>query len=99
MLPPDFHKITDAKNYYLPQDLSVTELILPLPLGDDRERARRRWWDNTFPQTVDRRHARDGADGVGRHISRADRGLSIGLSCRAQHDAPSVRSILPCARF
>jgi len=52
MLPPDFHKITDAKNYYLPPDLSVTELILPLPLGADRERARQRWWDNTFPQTV-----------------------------------------------
>jgi len=52
MLPPDFSKITDAKNYYLPPGLSPSELLLPLPLGDDAERARHRWWDNTFPQTV-----------------------------------------------
>lgn len=52
MLPPDFSKITDAKNYYLPPGLSPSELFLPLPLGDDAARARRRWWDNTFPQTV-----------------------------------------------
>jgi phosphonate transport system permease protein len=52
MLPPDFSKITDAKNYYLPPGLSPSELLLPLPLGDEAARARRRWWDNTFPQTV-----------------------------------------------
>jgi len=52
MLPPDFSKITDAKNYYLPPGLSPSELFLPLPLGDEAARARRRWWDNTFPQTV-----------------------------------------------
>ena len=52
MLPPDFSKITDARNYYLPSGLSPSELLLPLPLGDEAARARRRWWDNTFPQTV-----------------------------------------------
>jgi len=52
MLPPDFSKITDVKNYYLPPELSPSELVLPLPLGGEAARARRRWWDNTFPQTV-----------------------------------------------
>lgn len=52
MLPPDFSKITDVRNYYLPPGLSPSELLLPLPLADDAARARHRWWDNTFPQTV-----------------------------------------------
>ena len=52
MLPPDFSKITEVKNYYLPPELSPSELVLPLPLGGEAARARRRWWDNTFPQTV-----------------------------------------------
>lgn len=52
MLPPDFSKITDSKNYYFPPDLSLTELFLPVPLADDPARARQRWWGNTFPQTV-----------------------------------------------
>jgi phosphonate transport system permease protein len=52
MLPPDFTKITDSKNYYFPPGLSLTELFLPVPLADDPSRARQRWWDNTFPQTV-----------------------------------------------
>lgn len=52
MLPPDFARITEAKHYYFPEKLSLPELILPLPLGEDEARARQRWWDNTFPQTV-----------------------------------------------
>ncbi|MGZ9143209.1 MAG: PhnE/PtxC family ABC transporter permease, partial [Candidatus Binatia bacterium] len=52
MLPPDFSKITDAKHYYLPEQLSLGELLLPAPLGEAETRARQRWWDNTFPQTV-----------------------------------------------
>jgi phosphonate transport system permease protein len=52
MLPPDFAKITDAKSYYFPDTLSFTELILPLPLEEKQARAKQRWWDNTFPQTV-----------------------------------------------
>ncbi len=52
MLPPDFAKITEAKNYFFPENLSLTELLLPLPLAEAEGRARQRWWDNTFPQTV-----------------------------------------------
>ena len=52
MLPPDFSKITDAKHYYFPEQLSLSELLLPAPLAEADARARQRWWDNTFPQTV-----------------------------------------------
>jgi len=52
MLPPDFSKITESKHYYFPENISLTELILPAPLGETETRARQRWWDNTFPQTV-----------------------------------------------
>jgi ABC-type phosphate/phosphonate transport system permease subunit len=52
MLPPDFAKITEAKNYYFPENLSLSELILLLPVSEAEARARQRWWDNTFPQTV-----------------------------------------------
>jgi phosphonate transport system permease protein len=52
MLPPDFSKITDATHYYFPEQLSLSELLLPAPLGEAETRARQRWWNNTFPQTV-----------------------------------------------
>ena len=52
MLPPDFAKLTDTGNYFFPEELSLPELLLPLPLNKDEARARQRWWDNTFPQTV-----------------------------------------------
>ena len=52
MLPPDFSKITESKHYYFPEKISLAELILPAPLGEAETRARQRWWDNTFPQTV-----------------------------------------------
>lgn len=52
MLPPDFTKVTDGRNYYAPEELTWTELLLPLPLGEAATRARQRWWQNTFPQTV-----------------------------------------------
>jgi phosphonate transport system permease protein len=52
MLPPDFSKVTDPKNYYLPQELSLRELFLPVLLSEDATRIKQRWWDNTFPQTV-----------------------------------------------
>jgi len=52
MLPPDFTKITDRKNYFLPEKLTLPELLLPWSRGDDQARMRQRWWDNTFPQTV-----------------------------------------------
>ena len=52
MLPPDFSKVTTAKSYFLPEGLSWTELLLPLPLGEAEARIKQRWWHNTFPQTV-----------------------------------------------
>jgi phosphonate transport system permease protein len=52
MLPPDFTKITDRKNYFLPENVTLPELLLPLSHGDDQARMRQRWWNNTFPQTV-----------------------------------------------
>ena len=52
MFPPDFSKITESKNYFLPETLSWRDLLLPLPVGGAQARARQRWWDNTFPQTV-----------------------------------------------
>jgi phosphonate transport system permease protein len=52
MLPPDFSKVTDAKGYFFPENLSLTELLLPLPLAKAQARIKQRWWANTFPQTV-----------------------------------------------
>jgi phosphonate transport system permease protein len=52
MLPPDFSKITDVKNYYFPETLSRMELFLPMPMTEVKARLKKRWWDNTFPQTV-----------------------------------------------
>src|SRR5262245_61859471 len=52
MLPPDFAKIIEAKNYFIPENLSLQQLLIPVPLPELEERARQRWWDNTFPQTV-----------------------------------------------
>ena len=52
MLPPDFSKMTESKYYFLPENVSLTELFLPLPLDDAAGQVRRRWWSNTFPQTA-----------------------------------------------
>ena len=52
MLPPDFTKVTDPGNYFFPEDLSVLELFVPLPISAEQARTRERWWNNTFPQTV-----------------------------------------------
>jgi len=52
MLPPDFSKVTDAKSYFFPENLSVTTLLLPLPVSEEQARIKQRWWDNTFPQTI-----------------------------------------------
>ena len=35
-----------------PDNVSLTELLLPLPLAAPQARSKQRWWDNTFPQTV-----------------------------------------------
>ena len=52
MLPPDFAKITQSKHYYFPENLSAGQLLLPVPLSEVDARAKQRWWNNTFPQTV-----------------------------------------------
>ena len=52
MLPPDFTKVTDPGNYFFPKELTLPELLLPLPIGAEQARTRERWWNNTFPQTV-----------------------------------------------
>ena len=52
MLPPDFSKVTDAKDYFLPAGLSPAQLLLPLPLAVEQAGVKQRWWANTFPQTV-----------------------------------------------
>jgi phosphonate transport system permease protein len=52
MLPPDFSKVVDARSYFFPDNLSSSELFLPLPLDENQARAKQRWWDNTFPQTI-----------------------------------------------
>lgn len=52
MLPPDFSRFTDPKTYSLPEQLSPAEMLLPLPLDGDKARIKRRWWNNTFPNTV-----------------------------------------------
>jgi len=52
MLPPDFSKLTNAQNYFLPPGLSVAELLLPVPTTETQARSKQLWWNNTFPQTV-----------------------------------------------
>ena len=52
MLPPDFSKVTDVRSYFLPPEISLGQLLLPVPLAPEQARIRERWWDNTFPQTI-----------------------------------------------
>ncbi len=52
MLPPDFSKVINAASYYIPKELTLPELIFPIPLSSDQARAKQRWWNNTFPQTI-----------------------------------------------
>lgn len=52
MLPPDFSKIRDIKSYSIPKDLTVQELLLPSSLSSEQAKHKRRWWNNTFPNTI-----------------------------------------------
>lgn len=52
MLPPDFTRVTDPAVYDRPPELTVPELMLPLPLDLDKANAKAYWWQNTFPQTI-----------------------------------------------
>lgn len=51
-LPPDTHMLTDRSEYSIPEELSVRELLSPLPLAGEKGELRARWWTNVFPQTV-----------------------------------------------
>lgn len=52
MFPPDFHKIGDPAHYSKPEDLSVPELLLPLPMDNLKAKHKTIWWNNQFPQTI-----------------------------------------------
>jgi phosphonate transport system permease protein len=52
MLPPDFTKVADARSYFIPEEIPLARLFLPLPLSLEQARAKQRWWNNTFPQTI-----------------------------------------------
>lgn len=52
MLPPDYTRVTDPAVYDKPPELSVTELLLPVPLDVDKATTKAYWWTNTFPQTI-----------------------------------------------
>lgn len=52
MLPPDITRVQEIKSYSLPSSVSVSELLLPLPLDADKAKTKRRWWNNTFPNTI-----------------------------------------------
>lgn len=52
MVPPDFSRVTDPAVYDKPADLSVPQLLLPLPLEGAAADAKQYWWQNTFPQTI-----------------------------------------------
>jgi phosphonate transport system permease protein len=52
MLPPDFSRVTDPAVYDKPTDVTVAELLLPLPMDVDKATAKAYWWQNTFTQTI-----------------------------------------------
>lgn len=52
MVPPDFSRVSDPKTYALPEELKLQELMLPLPLDADKAKIKRRWWNNTFSNTI-----------------------------------------------
>jgi phosphonate transport system permease protein len=52
MLPPDVSRVTDPKVYAKPDEVTVPQLILPVPLSKEQEEAKTYWWNSTFPQTL-----------------------------------------------
>lgn len=52
MMPPDFSKIGDPEHYSKPEDLTVSELMLPIPLEASKAKHKTIWWNNQFPQTI-----------------------------------------------
>lgn len=52
MLPPDLSRIVELESYSLPQELNLIELFLPISLSTEKAKLKKRWWNNTFPQTI-----------------------------------------------
>ena len=52
MMPPDITRVTDPAVYDVPPELSVWQLLAPVPLDGELARLKAAWWNNTFPQTV-----------------------------------------------
>jgi len=52
MMPPSFNKILDKDHYSKPDDLTIVQLMLPMPLEKEQSRHKRIWWNNQFPQTI-----------------------------------------------
>jgi phosphonate transport system permease protein len=50
--PPDMSLLFSKETYSFPEDLTVTETLLPVPLDAEKAESRERWWSNTWPQTV-----------------------------------------------
>lgn len=51
-LPPDLSTITAISQYSVPPELTIKQLLSPLPLGAELGEIRDRWWANVFPNTV-----------------------------------------------
>lgn len=52
MVPPDLTQVTDPKVYDKPVELTVPQLLFPVPVDADKAKLREYWWVNTFPQTI-----------------------------------------------
>ena len=52
MMPPDITRVTDPTVYDVPPELTVWQLLAPVPLEGEAARLKATWWANTFPQTV-----------------------------------------------
>ncbi|MBM3276374.1 MAG: phosphonate ABC transporter, permease protein PhnE, partial [Candidatus Sericytochromatia bacterium] len=50
--PPDMSLLFSKETYSFPEDLTVAETLLAVPLGAEKAESRERWWSNTWPQTV-----------------------------------------------
>lgn len=52
MMPPDFKKMVDPEHYSFPEELSMVELVTPVPVDAAKNKVRNAWWNNQFPQTI-----------------------------------------------
>lgn len=59
MLPPDITRVQTIEAYSIPEELSLNELLLPMPVSGEnaaqkklKAKLKRRWWNNTFPNTI-----------------------------------------------